>query len=73
MIDFETAVRTRSRAPGDKPNADQAHRSVTLLHLANISIRTGRPLAWDPVAEQVVGDDEANRLVDVPMRAPWRL
>ncbi len=73
MIDFETAVRTRSCTPGDKPNADQAHRSVTLLHLANISIRTGRPLAWDPVAEQVVGDDEANRLVDVPMRAPWRL
>ncbi len=23
--------------------------------------------------EQIVGDDQANRLVNIPMRAPWRL
>ena len=72
LIGFEAAVRTRSRAPGDKPSAEEAHRSVTPLHLANISIRTGRRITWDPVAEQIIGDEEANRLVDVPMRAPWR-
>jgi hypothetical protein len=33
----------------------------------------GRKIQWDPVAERVVGDEEANRLVDVPMRAPWHL
>ena len=73
MLGFSEAVRTRSGAAGHKPNALQAHRSVTLLHLANISIRTGRSIRWDPVAERIVGDDEANRLVDVPMRAPWHL
>ena len=42
-------------------------------HLANISIRVGRKIKWDPVAEQIIGDEEANRLVNIPMRAPWHL
>ena len=73
LINFPAAVRARSRAPGDLPSAEEAHRSVTLLHLGNIAIRTGRPIRWDPAAERIVGDDVANRLVDVPMRAPWHL
>jgi len=72
LIDFQTAVRTRVQ-PSTRPDAEAAQRSVTLLHLTNIAIRTGRKIRWDPVAEKVVGDEEANRLVDVPMRAPWRL
>ena len=28
---------------------------------------------FDPDTEQIIGDDEANRLVNQPMRAPWRL
>ena len=36
-------------------------------------IRCGRPLKFDPVTEQIVGDEEANRLVNQPMRSPWRL
>jgi len=73
LVNFETAVRTRNNKNGVRPNAEEAHRSCSLLHLANIAIRTGRKIRWDPVAERVVGDDEANRLVDVPMRAPWHL
>jgi predicted dehydrogenase len=69
---FDTAVRTR-QTPSARPDAEAAHRSVTLVHLANIAIRTGRKIRWDPVAERVIGDEEANRLVDVPMRAPWHL
>jgi hypothetical protein len=70
MSDFLTAVKTRTRAGG---NAEAAHRCATLLHLANIAIRVGRKVRYDPVKEQIVGDDEANRLVNVPTRAPWRL
>jgi len=33
----------------------------------------GRKLVWDPVAERFVGDEEANRLLDPPMRPPWHL
>ena len=73
LVSFGEAVRTRHDGPGSHPNAEEAHRSVSCLHLCNIAIRTGRKLKWDPVKEQFLGDDEANRLVNVPMRAPWRL
>jgi predicted dehydrogenase len=36
------------------------HRALTTCHLANIAIRLGRALKWDPQAEQVLGDDEAS-------------
>jgi predicted dehydrogenase len=38
------------------------HRNLTTCHLANIAIRLGRNLIWDPSTEQVVGDDEANAM-----------
>jgi hypothetical protein len=43
------------------------------VNLANIAIRTGRKLRYDPVKEQFVGDEQANRFVEQPMRAPWHL
>jgi predicted dehydrogenase len=49
------------------------HRSVSVCHIGNISMRLGRPLQWDPEKEQFVGDEEANRMLSRPMRAPWRL
>jgi len=67
---FVEAVRTRKPA-GAYPEA--AHRAVTIMHLGNIAIRTGRKIRYDPVKEEVIGDEEANRLVNQPMRAPWRL
>ncbi|MBM3887684.1 MAG: Gfo/Idh/MocA family oxidoreductase [Verrucomicrobia bacterium] len=67
---FGEAVRTRKPAGG---NAEAAHRTVTILHLANIAIRVGRKIKFDPVKEVIVGDEEANRLVNLPMRAPWHL
>lgn len=70
MIRFEEAVRTR-RQPGG--NAEVVQRSSILFHLANIAIRTGRRLRFDPDRQAFLDDDEANRLVDVPMRSPWHL
>lgn len=49
------------------------HRVATVCHLANLSIRLGRKLKWDPVAEQFENDPEANSLRSRPMRAPWKL
>jgi predicted dehydrogenase len=49
------------------------HRSATVCHLANIAIRTGRKLQWDPVKEQIVGDEQANSMVSRSYRAPWTL
>ena len=70
LLTFAEAVKTRQPAGG---NAEVAHRTVTILHLANIAIRMGRKIQFDPVKEIIVGDEEANRLVNVPMRAPWHL
>ena len=70
LVSFAEAVKTRKRSGG---NADAANRSATLMHLANIAIRTGRKLRYNPVKEQFIGDKEANRLVNPPMRAPWHL
>ena len=70
LISFAEAVKTRKAAGG---NAEAAHRAATLLHLANLAIRTGRKIKYDPVKEQIIGDEEANRLINQPMRAPWHL
>jgi len=70
LLSFAEAVRTRKPAGG---NAEAAHRTVCILHLANLSIRMGRKIKFDPATEQVIGDAEANRLVNQPMRAPWHL
>jgi hypothetical protein len=70
LVSFSEAVRTRQQAGG---HAEASHRVATIYHLANVAFRAGRPLKFDPVCEQVIGDDEANRLVNQPLRAPWRL
>jgi len=49
------------------------HRSISVPHLGNIAIRLGRPIRWDPQTEQIIGDEEANRWITKPMRAPWHL
>jgi predicted dehydrogenase len=48
-------------------------RSTTVSHLGNIAYWTGRALRWDPVAEEFVGDAQANRLRSRAMREPWRI
>jgi hypothetical protein len=57
MANFFECCRDRS-----EPVSDVAthHRALTTCHLANIAIRLGRKLTWDPKTEQIVGDDEAN-------------
>ncbi len=40
---------------------DSQHRSVSTCHLANISMRLGRPLKWNPETERFLGDSEADK------------
>jgi predicted dehydrogenase len=56
MGNFAECVKTR-----EDPISDvyTHHRAVTTCHLANISLRLGRSLTWDPQTEQIVGDKEA--------------
>jgi predicted dehydrogenase len=52
---------------------DIGHRVSTICHLANIAIKTGRKLRWDPAKEQFPGDDDANAMLDRKRRDPWQL
>jgi predicted dehydrogenase len=70
LTDFIQAVRTRQKFP---LNEENGHRSCTLVNLAKIAVRLGRPLRFNPAAQRFIEDDEANRLIHEPMRAPWHL
>ena len=63
----------KARAAGSRPVADieQGHISTTSCILANLSMKLGRSLAWDPVQGKIPGDPEANALLQRPYRAPW--
>jgi len=52
---------------------DIGHRVSTVCHLANIAIKVGRKLRWDPVKEEFVNDPDANKMLSRPMRSPWTL
>jgi hypothetical protein len=47
------------------------HRVATACHLANISLRQGRKIRWDPNQEEIVGDAEAAKMLVRPYRPPW--
>ena len=68
--DFLDCVKTRAK-PIAPPEV--AHRSTTTCHIANIALRLGRKLRWDPKAERFVGDPEADRMMARAMRSPWTL
>jgi hypothetical protein len=67
---FIDCVRSR-RAQDIHSPIEEAHISTTLVHLANASYRLGRTLRFDPAQEQVIGDDEANRLLRGTYRPPY--
>ena len=70
VTDFHEAVRTRKTFALNEANG---HRSCTLVNLAKIAVRTGRNLRFDPKKQRFIDDEGANRLIDQPMRAPWRV
>lgn len=70
MGNFFDCVRSRRQPISDVASQ---HRSAATCHIANISMRLGRPLDWDADAEQFVADDEANALLSRPRRAGYEL
>ena len=49
------------------------HRTVSSCHLANLAMRLGRRLTWDPEREDFVGDAEARSLLSRPQRKGYTL
>lgn len=68
ITSFAESVKTRQPFALNEVNG---HRSCNLINLAKIAMRVQRPLRFDPVNEVFIGDDQANALIDEPMRGPW--
>jgi hypothetical protein len=50
---------------------ESGHRVATICHLANISLRLGRSVAWDMKHQTIPGDDQAAAMLQRPYRPPW--
>jgi predicted dehydrogenase len=68
MKDFLANIATRGKPVAD---IEQGYISSASSILANLSLQLGRSLSWDSTKGRVIGDDEANRLLRRPYRAPW--
>lgn len=68
MIDLLKNIASRGRPVAD---IEEGHISTATCILANLSLDLGRSLTWDAQKQQVVGDDEANKLLRRPYRTPW--
>lgn len=66
--DFINCVRSRK-----EPiiTAEIGHRAATICQIGLIAAKLGQKLKWDPAAEKFSGNDEANKLLHRPLRAPW--
>jgi predicted dehydrogenase len=68
MLDLLAAIEKRSRPVAD---VEQGCISTISCILGNLALQLGRTLAYDPAKGLIPGDDEANRLLRRPYRAPW--
>ena len=65
---FLDCVKSRQRPIA---GVEGGHQTTTACHLANLSMRLGRKLKWDPVREEIAGDREASAMLERPYRKPW--
>ena len=50
-----------------------AQRAHSIVHCANLCLRLGRKLQWDPASERFIDDEQANRMLQRTMRPPWQV
>jgi hypothetical protein len=67
---FLECVRTRKKTICD---IDIAHRAASAVLLGGVAKQLNRTLHFDPQTERFLNDDEANRLLSIAKRAPWRM
>jgi predicted dehydrogenase len=68
-VDFLACVRERRECIAP---IEHAHRSISVAHLGNIALRTGRAVPWDPATE-TTSDPVAARMLDRAVRGGWLL
>ncbi len=60
---------------GNRPHCDieEGYRSTLLAHLGNLTCRVRRPLRFDPVAQDIIGDSEASALLKRTGRGEFQI
>ncbi len=69
MLDFLAAIETGGRPVAD---IEQGHISSASCILANLAMKTGRTLAYDPAKRELTGDPAATELLRRSYRGPWQ-
>jgi predicted dehydrogenase len=67
--DFLRAIQTGKRPVSD---VEDIHYSTNVSLLGMLSYKLGRSVQWDGQKECIVGDAEANKLLQREYRAPWK-
>ena len=62
----------KTRQPTVTP-VETACRSISVGHLGEIAMLTGRKIKWDPENEEIIGDPSAGALLGRSYRKPWVL
>jgi len=70
VTDFIDAVKTRKKFA---LNEENGYRSCTIINMGLVALRLGRSLKFDPVKQEFIDDDGANRLIFPPLRGPWTI
>jgi len=70
VTDFIEAVKGRKKFALNEQNG---YRSCTIVNMGLVALRLGRSLKFDPVKQEFIGDEGANRLIFPPFRAPWTI
>lgn len=68
MLNFLDSIDKRTRPVAD---IEQGHISTASCIIANLSMQLGRPLSYDPLKREIIGDAEATKLLQRAYREPW--
>ena len=70
VTDFLDSVKYRTPFALNESNG---FRSCTIINLGKIALQLGRTLHFDPVKQDFINDEEASRMINPAMRAPWNM
>lgn len=68
LTSFVESVKTRRKFA---LNEENGHRSCNIVNIGLVALRLGRSLKFDPVKQEFIDDEGANRLKNPVMRAPF--
>ncbi|TKC06043.1 Gfo/Idh/MocA family oxidoreductase [Pedobacter frigoris] len=70
ITSFTESVKTRQKFA---LNEENGHRSCNIVNIGLVALRLGRSLQFDPVKQEFIDDEGANKLINPVMRAPYTI